>query len=103
MRKDTNDGLVVHECRDRARSEIVNYNEYRDNDKMQQDESMNLCAETVECAARTLEGIDDIEGGDGFPLGVLGVCYRVADDLQRVIRGCKRKWMGGNTRSQGRF
>ena len=42
----------------------------------------DLCAETVERAAGALEGVDDVEGGDGFPLGVLGVCYRVADNLR---------------------
>lgn len=28
----------------------------------------------------SLESVDDIEGGDGFPLGVLSVCDSVADD-----------------------
>ena len=40
-----------------------------------------LSTETVEGAARPLQGVDDIESGDGLPLGVLGVCDRVADDL----------------------
>lgn len=28
----------------------------------------------------TLEGIDDVEGGDSLALGVLGVCDGVTDD-----------------------
>ena len=39
-----------------------------------------LTAEAVECAALSLERVDDIERGDGLALGVLGVCDRVADD-----------------------
>jgi hypothetical protein len=43
---------------------------------------VHLRAETVESAARALEGIDDVERGDSLALGVLGVCDRVTDDLQ---------------------
>jgi len=39
------------------------------------------CAETVERAAGALEGVDDVERGDGFALSVLGVGDRVADDV----------------------
>ena len=37
--------------------------------------------ETVEGSALSLEGIDDIEGGDGLSLGVLGVDNGVADNV----------------------
>jgi hypothetical protein len=46
-----------------------------------------LSTETVEGAARALQGVDDVERGDGLTLGVLGVCYRVTDDLQDVSEG----------------
>jgi len=39
-----------------------------------------LTTETVKGAALTLEGVDDIERGDGLALGVLGVCDGVTDD-----------------------
>ena len=37
--------------------------------------------ETVEGSALSLEGIDDIEGGDGLSLGVLGVGDGVLDNV----------------------
>jgi len=40
-----------------------------------------LCAETVQRAPRSLECVDDVEGGDGFPLCVFGVGDRVTDDV----------------------
>jgi len=40
----------------------------------------DLSTETVESAALTLEGVDDVEGGDGLALGVFGVGDGVADD-----------------------
>ena len=40
----------------------------------------SLAAETVEGAALSLEGVDDVEGGDGLSLGVLGVGDGVSDD-----------------------
>ncbi len=40
----------------------------------------NLSTETVQSAALSLEGIDDIERGDGLSLGVLGVGDCVSDD-----------------------
>ena len=39
-----------------------------------------LTTETVKGAALSLEGIDNVEGGDGLALGVLSVSDRVADD-----------------------
>lgn len=39
-----------------------------------------LTTETVEGTALPLEGVDDVEGGDGLALGVLGVGDGVADD-----------------------
>lgn len=43
-------------------------------------EASRLATETVEGAALPLEGVDDVEGGDGLALGVLGVGDGVADD-----------------------
>ena len=40
-----------------------------------------LAAETVDGTALTLEGVDDIHGGDCLPLGVLTVCDGVTDDV----------------------
>ena len=39
----------------------------------------NLTTETVEGTALALEGVDDVEGGDGLALGVLGVGDGVTD------------------------
>ena len=43
--------------------------------------SDRLAAETVQSAALALEGVDDVHGGDGLALGVLGVGDRVADHV----------------------
>ena len=43
-------------------------------------EVSNLSTETVQSAALSLESVDDIEGGDGLSLGVLGVGDSVSDD-----------------------
>lgn len=40
----------------------------------------SLCSETVEGSALSLESVDDIHGGDGLSLGVLGVGDGVSDD-----------------------
>jgi hypothetical protein len=40
-----------------------------------------LAAEAVESASLPLEGVDDVHGGDGLPLGVLGVGDGVADHV----------------------
>ena len=39
-----------------------------------------LATETVEGTALTLESVNDIEGGDGLALGMLGVGDCVTDD-----------------------
>lgn len=39
-----------------------------------------LTTETVQGAALALEGVDDVEGGDGLALGVLGVSNSVTDN-----------------------
>lgn len=39
-----------------------------------------LSTETVQSAALSLESVDDIEGGDGLSLRVLGVGDGVSDD-----------------------
>lgn len=41
---------------------------------------LNLSTETVQSAALSLESVDDVEGGDGLSLGVLGVGDCVSDD-----------------------
>ena len=68
---------------------------------------MNLGTETVESPARPLQGIDDIEGGDGLALGVLSVGNRITDDLMsgrgpRSKRVRKRKVVNGDIRSPRR-
>ena len=42
---------------------------------------MRLTAESVESAALPLEGVDDVHGGDGLSLGVLGVGDGVTDHV----------------------
>ena len=44
-------------------------------------ETYSLTAESVEGTALTLQGIDDIHGGDGLPLGVFGVSDGITDDV----------------------
>ena len=44
-------------------------------------ESISLTAKTVEGAALTFQGIDDIHGGYGLSFGVLGVSHSVSDDV----------------------
>ena len=41
---------------------------------------MRLTTETVEGTALTLEGVDNVERGDGLALGVLSVCDGVTND-----------------------
>ena len=41
----------------------------------------DLTSETVEGTSLTLQGVDDVHGGDGFPLGVLGVGDSITDDV----------------------
>ena len=40
-----------------------------------------LTSESIEGLSLTLQGIDDIHGGDSLPPGMLGVGYRVPDDI----------------------
>ena len=50
-----------------------------------------LMAETVDSAALTLQGVDNIEGRDGLALGVLAVERGVLDDLlQESAEGSTR-------------
>ena len=44
--------------------------------------------ETVESASGTLEGVDDVQSSNSLALGVFGVCYGVANDLEGK-KGCK--------------
>ena len=39
-----------------------------------------LTTETVQSAALSFESVDDVKGGDGLALGVLGICDCVTDD-----------------------
>ena len=41
----------------------------------------NLTAKSVQGTALTLQGIDDIHGGNGLSLGVLGVGDGITDDI----------------------
>ena len=43
--------------------------------------SLNLTAEAVEGTALTLERVDDVHGGDGLSLGVLGVRDGISDHV----------------------
>ncbi len=40
-----------------------------------------LSTETVQGSALALEGVNDVERGDGLPLGMLSVGDRVTDDI----------------------
>ena len=40
-----------------------------------------LTSESVEGTSLTLQSVDDIHGGDGLPLGVLGVGDCITDDV----------------------
>jgi hypothetical protein len=42
---------------------------------------VSLTSESVEGTALTFQSIDDVHGGDGLPLGVLGVGDSVTDDV----------------------
>ena len=44
-------------------------------------ETASLSTETVQSAALSLEGIDDVHGGHGLPLGVFGVGDGITDDV----------------------
>ena len=48
---------------------------------LSQRSSKCLTSESVESAALTLEGIDDIHGSDSLPLGVFSVGDRITDDV----------------------
>jgi len=41
----------------------------------------DLTAKSIQSTALTLQGVDDVHGGDGLPLGVLGVGYGIPDDV----------------------
>ena len=46
------------------------------------DEKQNhLSAEAVQGASLAFQGVHDVHGGDGLPLGVLGVGDGIADDI----------------------
>ena len=43
--------------------------------------AVSLTSESVQGTSLTLQSIDDIHGGDGLPLGVLGVGDCITDDV----------------------
>ena len=43
--------------------------------------AQDLSTETVQGAALAFQGVDDVQGGDGLPLGVLGVGDSITDDV----------------------
>lgn len=57
----------------------------------------SLCTETVQSAARPLERINNVESGNCFPLGMLGVCYRVTNDLSQTRMSEDETGWQGNT------
>ena len=56
------------------------YREVKDADGDDGERGVDLSTETIEGTALALEGVDDIEGCDGLPLGVLGVGDGITDD-----------------------
>ena len=44
-------------------------------------DSCNLTAESVEGTSLAFQGVDDVHGGDGLPLGVLAVGDGITDDI----------------------
>ena len=50
-------------------------------EQLEKPTTKRLSTETVEGSALTLEGVDDVEGGDGLSLGVLGVGDGITDDV----------------------
>ena len=52
---------------------------------------MRLATETVQGAALSLQRVDDVHGGDGLSLGVLGVGDRITNDvLQEHLQNATR-------------
>ena len=43
--------------------------------------SSSLTAESVQSPALSLQGVDNVHGSDGLPLGMLGVCDGITDDV----------------------
>ena len=41
----------------------------------------HLTSESVEGTSLAFQGVDDVHGGNGLPLCVLGVCDRITDDI----------------------
>ena len=55
-------------------------NDFRNNMNSGETQPKRLATETVQGAALALEGVDNVERGDGLALGVLGVGDGVTDD-----------------------
>ena len=45
----------------------------------------SLAAEAVQGLSLTLQSIDNVHGGDGLPLGVLGVGDCISDDILKEV------------------
>jgi hypothetical protein len=74
-----------------------------DMQRQRDEERPSSCTEAVERAARALERVHDVEGGDGLALRVFGVGDRVADDLKGKVSGwTKTSRLQWHVRSQGR-
>ena len=67
----TEKGLIFCSCGGSKKSRL----------RCQKKKEKNLAAESVESAALPLEGVDDVHGGDGLSLGVLGVRDGVTDHV----------------------
>ena len=50
-------------------------------EERKENKTESSAAESVESAALSLEGVDDVHGSDGLSLGVLGVSDGVTDDV----------------------
>ncbi len=51
-----------------------------------------LTSESVEGAALPLEGVDDVHGSHGLPLGVLSVGDSIPDDILKESGDCGILW-----------
>jgi hypothetical protein len=62
----------------------------------------SLDSEAVESSSLSLESVDDVEGGDGLALGVLGVGDGVSDDVYRRGGESVNKVVSGNEEERER-
>ncbi len=61
-----------------------------------------LATETIEGSALPLQSIDDIHGGDGLPLSMLGVGDSITDDIaqggqsKNIVGSCRQRFCQNN-------